>query len=162
MGEIKWQQRGGSLLPFTSPVPSLTSERERWICLISRSMTAFEVLNQFLRTYRSLLTDWRFWSPQPVQTSGRAIINEPSHIPDVSPLTIFKRSFSCWNPSMNSTPLSPKKLIKDFLKTCCIGPFCVSPHALLSEFMQGLDSSSAGILLCVMKDFRRENSLIIH
>lgn len=62
--------------------------RKRGAHLISGSVAAFEVLNQFFSTYHGLLTDWHLWSQQPVQTSVTAIINEPSHITAVFPSTI--------------------------------------------------------------------------
>lgn len=71
--------------PNPPPTPS-TPLRNRGARLISGAVAAFEVLNQFFfRTYHSLLTDWHLWSQQPVQTSVKAIINEPSHITAVSP-----------------------------------------------------------------------------
>lgn len=74
--------------PRTSPPTPCTWLRKRGAHLISGSVAAFEVLNQFFSTYHGLLTDWHLWSQQPVQTSVTAIINEPSHITAVFPSTI--------------------------------------------------------------------------
>lgn len=132
------------LLPLHPP--PLTSAEERWICLISSSMTAFEVLNQFFRTYHSLLTDWHLQSvQQPVQTSVRAIINEPSHITAASRWS-FKRHLNCENLCLQKkTTTLFGKTDERHLESLFTGAFpCASPHALLLEW-------SCHFILCATK-----------